>query len=65
MDKQWYICDPVKNEQCRKRMCYTKCGSCEMTSRPEYAVADSDGHPIKVDVRERLKQKMEKKKVTY
>ena len=63
MDKQWYICDPDKNDQCRKRMCYAKGGSCECTSHPEYAITDSDGNPIKTDVRERLKQKMEKNKL--
>ena len=63
MGKQWYICSPDKNVQCRKRMCFTKGGSCELTSHPEYAIADGDGNPIKADVRERLMQKMKKKKV--
>ena len=48
--KIWYICDPEKNKECRKRNCRWNelvIGKCKMTSNPEYAVRDkATGEPI-------------------
>ena len=33
-DKKFYICDPDKNEKCRKTFCHQ--GFCYRTSNPDY-----------------------------
>lgn len=50
--KVLYECDPEKNTECRKIMCFTKAGGrgskcvCTATKNPEYAKKDQDGQPI-------------------
>ena len=41
-----YRCDPEKNQECRRRMCYLRGGKCEGTRKAECARLDSDGKPI-------------------
>ena len=44
--KTWYVCDPIKNTECKKRMCWTKGGRCFRTSKEEAAEKDIHGKPI-------------------
>ena len=60
--KKWYWCDPRKNAACRKRMCCIYGGTCELTSHAEYAANDPAGRPIEINPRERLREKMKRKK---
>ena len=49
MEKTFYRCDPDRNTECRKRMCYRsgkKWATCKATRNPEYAVRDDNGAPI-------------------
>ena len=51
--KTWYLCDPEKNPECRKRICYQqlgmKCQSvCFMTSRRECAAETENGKALLV-----------------
>lgn len=49
-----YKCDPEKNAQCRKGMCYlnTRCKHpCRNTKHPEYAQVAENGKPIVAYVR--------------
>lgn len=45
-EKARYLCDPEKNTECRKTMCFQKGGPCKRTSNPEYAKKDENGNPI-------------------
>jgi hypothetical protein len=45
-EKGRYYCDPEKNTECRKTMCFRKGGPCKRTSNPEYAKKDENGNPI-------------------
>ena len=45
-EKARYLCDPEKNTECRKTMCFQKGGLCKKTSNPEYAKKDENGNPI-------------------
>lgn len=60
--KRWFVCDPGQNMECEKRNCFLYGGPCELTSNAECAVKDENGEPIKVDPRERLKEKMRNRK---
>ena len=44
--KTWYVCDPQKNTDCRKRMCWIQGGPCFRTSKTEFAEKDIHGKPI-------------------
>lgn len=33
-----YLCDPKKNEECRKTNCFENDGACYMTTHPENAL---------------------------
>ena len=46
-EKARYYCDPEKNTECRKIMCFRKGGPCKRTSNPEHAKKDENGNPIK------------------
>ena len=53
----YYVCDPEKNTECKKRGCALirgrkKAGSfkCEATANPEYAVLNEEGRPVKAFV---------------
>ena len=49
MTEVLYRCDPEKNTECRKLMCFRngkEYGPCRMTSKPGCAVLDSNGAPI-------------------
>lgn len=52
MIKEWYLCDPSKNINCKKDMCYqnekNKFEKCQATSNPDYAFKTFDGKPIKI-----------------
>lgn len=55
--KTWYLCDPEKNEACRKGSCHwlrvtpmPNGRGCMITSSPEYAVTDADGKPVRVNI---------------
>ena len=45
-----YKCDPEKNKDCVKRICYTRRpklrNPCRSTKNPEYAVLNDQGKPI-------------------
>ena len=53
----WYLCDPTKNKECKKRSCYLHEGEkgfekahfCRRTSKPEYAITGPDGLPLKAE----------------
>lgn len=45
--KVFYICDPDKNNECRKRNCgKNRNYGCRCTSNPDYAKTDGNGKPI-------------------
>ena len=35
-----YKCDPIKNKNCKKNMCYLNNGTCNKTRNKEYAKED-------------------------
>ena len=52
-DKIYYLCDPNKNTECRKRVCYLNAPfrisekhRCRMTQNPDYAKTDEKGEKI-------------------
>lgn len=49
-EKTWYKCDPDRNTECRKMMCFRRGGFggtvCRRTSKPECAERDAEGNPI-------------------
>ncbi|MBP3573247.1 MAG: hypothetical protein J6J71_01415 [Prevotella sp.] len=45
MDKL-YKCDPEKNTECKKTICFTNGGECSATTNPEAAITDENGKPI-------------------
>lgn len=42
----YYRCDPERNKECRKRLCYRCGGPCRATSKTDCAVRDADGKMI-------------------
>lgn len=46
--RRWYVCDPEKNEACKKTSCSARGikAGCTLTQQPEYAVRGKDGAPI-------------------
>ena len=48
--RTWYVCDPVKNTECRKRGCVhnpeAECWHCWKTSNPAFAVLDKSEAPM-------------------
>jgi len=48
--KIWYLCDPIKNVECRKRSCVHNTDSefqlCDRTCYTLFAVLDGEGNPI-------------------
>ena len=49
--KPWYLCDPRKNEGCRKNSCYYRTRtqrSCYAVSDPALALTRTDGTPVKI-----------------
>ena len=53
IQRTYYVCDPEKNEECKKRGCAhaqkrgkKPAGDCRATSNPEYAALDGEGKPI-------------------
>ena len=47
----WYLCDPGKNEQCRKRSCYQHKGPCMLTKDRNAAICTKSGKAVIVIVR--------------
>lgn len=43
-----FVCDPARNTACTKELCFTRGGPCGATSRPEFAVRDLLGRPVKI-----------------
>lgn len=43
-----YICDPARNESCSKALCFERGGPCGTTDRPEFAMRDIFGQPVKI-----------------
>lgn len=41
-----FFCDPIKNTQCPKTMCFKNGGPCEATLDRKYALCDESGNPI-------------------
>ena len=41
-----YKCDPEKNKECAKSICFLYGGPCELTRHIEWAKTDQDGKPI-------------------
>ena len=55
--KNWYLCDPAKNEACRKRSCHwlrvtpmPRGHGCMITTCREFARTDEDGQPVRVNI---------------
>lgn len=51
MPKILYVCNPHKNTECTKKMCYLNKNAdrfhlCESTSKIEHALLDIDGDPV-------------------
>lgn len=60
-----YLCDPNKNEMCKKSNCshLTLLGECYATKYPEFAVQNAMGKPIRVkDLREMMGADLRKEK---
>lgn len=57
--RTWYVCDPMKNTECKKRSCVhnpeAAFWTCWATSNPAFAVLDENGEPMKADVKAVLK----------
>ena len=52
--REFYKCDPDKNNTCSKSCCYQNGGPCQYTSRRSCAALDEKGEPIrgpKIEVR--------------
>ena len=53
--KVLYMCDPDKNKECRKTMCFRRKPAlnnpCRGTKNPDYAVKDKQGNPIIIYLR--------------
>ena len=50
-EKTWYLCNPTKNTDCRKRNCRRHGrGRCVLTSDPESALEYPDGDPVRVSI---------------
>lgn len=48
----WYLCDPEKNGDCRKRNCYgRRLGTCMMTKNRDAAICTKSGKAVIVIVR--------------
>lgn len=49
--RTWYVCDPVKHRECKKRTCVhnpeAKAWACYRTETPAFAVLDENGEPMK------------------
>lgn len=45
MDKL-YKCNPEKNTECKKTICFINGGECDNTTNPEAAIIDENGKPI-------------------
>lgn len=43
-----YVCDPRRNTECGKALCFERGGPCGITDRPEYAVRDFFGQPVEI-----------------
>ena len=43
-----YLCDPSRNAACSKALCFEHGGPCGATDRPEYAVRDLFGRPVRL-----------------
>ena len=54
-----FMCDPKKNTQCRSPLCFEHGGPCGATERPEYAVRDLFGRPVRLIENEQSKMKGE------
>jgi len=47
----WYLCDPVKNDGCRKTSCYQRKGPCMLTKNRDAAICTKSGKAVMVIVR--------------
>jgi hypothetical protein len=43
-----FLCDPKRNTQCRSPLCFEHGGPCGATDRPEFAVRDLLGRPVRL-----------------
>ena len=51
----WYLCDPEKNADCRKRSCYKYKGPCMLTKNRDAAICTKSGKAVMVIVRRTCK----------
>ena len=58
-ERTWFVCDPVKNTECRKHTCVhnptASIWACYATTNPAFAVLDENGEPMRVNVKLGLK----------
>lgn len=53
-----YLCDPQRNTACRKGLvCFLQGGPCGLTDRPEYALRDFLGTPVRAEEKEEEDEK--------
>lgn len=43
-----YLCDPPRAVSCSKELCFERGGPCGATTRPEFAVCDLYGQPVRL-----------------
>lgn len=43
-----YLCDPQRAVSCSKELCFERGGPCGATDRPEFAVRDLYGQPVRL-----------------
>lgn len=43
-----FMCDPKKNIECHSPLCFEHGGPCGSTDRPEFAVRDLYGRPVRL-----------------
>ena len=46
-----FVCNPARNTTCSKELCFERGGPCETTDRPEHAMRDLYGQPVRIEKR--------------
>lgn len=54
-----YVCDPQRNTDCGKALCFENGGPCGTTDRPEFALRDLTGRPVEIVEEENANKKGE------
>lgn len=44
-----FVCDSARNGACSKERCFERGGPCGATTRPEFAVRDLYGQPVRIE----------------